>query len=402
MSLTTRRGIRRRDLLIGGLRVSALVPLASELALARRLDGDDRDDRVLVVLQLTGGNDGLNTVVPHRQDAYYRLRPNVAQPRGALHRLDDDHGLHPAMGGLGELFAEGRVAIAHGVGHGDPDRSHFRSLQIWHSAKADGPPGEVGWLGRLADQIAQRSPGTMPAMAIEAGDLPLSMRGLQILPPTVRDPRGFRLHEKSERIGSLRDDLAAPAAEGDLGFLREAARTTYATALRMAEVADAPGAGDYPGTDLAQRFRLVAQLVRGGFGTRIFHLSLGGFDTHARQAPVHADRLTQVSGALTAFQRDLESHGAADRVVTLVFSEFGRRAKENGSMGTDHGRGAPLLLVGTRVRGGLSGTAPDLECLVEGDVPPTTDFRSVYATLERDWMGFEASTPAKPVELLNA
>lgn len=395
----------RRDFLVGGLRLSAILPFANPLALAARNENDfgpDPTDPALVVLQLTGGNDGLNTVVPHRQDAYYRMRPNLGLARGGLNALDDDHGLHPSMSGLGELYAEGRVAVVQGVGHPNPDRSHFRSLEIWHTADPEGPAGETGWLGRMADAIVERAPGTMPALAVEPGELPLSMRGLEFLAPTVRDARGFRLNSASERLGDLRDELAAarPAESGDLAFLRAAARSTYATARRMSEIADAPSEARYPGEDLAQRLRLVAQLVRGGFGTRIYHVSFGGFDTHARQAPVHADRLRQVSGALTAFQRDLELHGLADRVVTLVFSEFGRRAEENGSRGTDHGRGAPVFLVGSRVRGGLHGTPPDLADLVEGDVPSTTDFRSIYATLESKWMGVAPGTQATPLDLL--
>jgi uncharacterized protein (DUF1501 family) len=168
----------------------------------------------------------------------------------------------------------------------------------------------------------------------------------------------------------------------------------------MQEVVEEDGGVVYPEYDLARRLRLIAQLVAGGFDTRVFHVELGGFDTHARQGPLHTALLTELSGSLTAFQRDLEARGISERVVTLVFSEFGRRVAENGSKGTDHGAGAPVLLVGGGVRGGMYGTPPDLLTLDDGDVPFSTDFRSVYTTLERDWMGLEPSTDTPGLRFL--
>jgi uncharacterized protein (DUF1501 family) len=391
--------LTRRDILVNGLRTSALVPVLPHLSMALGQACAD-GERVLVVLQLSGGNDGLNTVVPFEQDAYYRLRPNLGLARGGLHRLDEGTGLHPAMGGLGTLFDEGHLAIIQGVGYPNADRSHFRSLEIWHTAEPERSAGDVGWLGRMADALARRHPGAMPALAVEPGDLPLSMRGRDVMPPTVRDPRGFRIHEKSAPIAGLRDGLLRGGAPGDLGYLQQVARTTYDTARRMNELTDVTGGVEYPGSELAKRLELVVQLVRGGFGTRIFHLSLGGFDTHSRQAIVHQNLLQQVSSALTAYQRDLEASGVADRVVTLVFSEFGRRAGENASMGTDHGQGGPVFLLGHPVRGGLHGAAPDLGQLVRGDVPGAVDFRGIYTLLERDWMGLEPSTSVPALQLL--
>ncbi len=389
----------RRSFLWNGLRVSALVPFLPELSLARSL-GRGTDDRVLVVLQLTGGNDGLNTLVPHRQDSYWRIRPTLGLSRGALHDLDGEHGLHPAMNALAGIFAEGRLAIVHGVGSPNPDRSHFRALEMWHTADPFGAAGDVGWLGRLADQIAGQDPHAMAALAIEGGDLPLSMRAESFLAPTVSDPLGFREHERSADFATWRNELLEERAGADLAYLRSAARSTYAAAARMAEITSADQAADYPSYELARRLKLVASLVAGGFGTRIFHLSLSGFDTHARQAPVHEDLLRQVSSSLAAFQHDLEAKGVAERVLLFAFSEFGRRAAENGSKGTDHGSGAPAFLMGKRVRSGLHGIPPDLDALVEGDVQQTTDFRAIYTVLERDWMGLRASTEVAPFDVL--
>ena len=201
--------LTRRSFLVNGLRVTAVVPILPQLALTS-IQNTGESDRVLVVLQLTGGNDGLSTVVPFSQDVYYRLRPNLGLARGAVHRLDDDHGLNPQMGGLAELFEECRVAIVHGVGSPIPNRSHFRSLEVWHTADPDGPAGEVGWLGRMADEIARRSRSATPALAIEADDLPLSMRGERFMAPTIRDPRGFRLSEESAVIAHSRARLLEP------------------------------------------------------------------------------------------------------------------------------------------------------------------------------------------------
>jgi len=397
--------LTRRSFVLDGLRITALVPLAPRLALAANCRSSrSRGERVLVVVQLTGGNDGLNTVVPHRQDAYFRMRPSIALARGALHALDDDHGLHPEMGALAEVFGAGELAVVHGVGTPVPDRSHFRSLEMWHTADPFAPAGEpareIGWLGRLADQIAGADPEGTPALSIGGGDLPLSMRGERFLAPTVRDFEGFRLHEASASFARERDALLDAPGAGDLAFLRAAARTTYAAARRMSEISAREEGSGYPESELARELKLVASLVAGDFGTRIFHLSLAGFDTHARQAPVHANLVQQLSAALAAFQHDLARKGIGERVVTFVFSEFGRRAAENGSKGTDHGRGAPVFLMGAPVEGGMHGTPPDLEDLVEGDVRQTADFRGVYALLEAGWMGLEPSTAETAMPLL--
>lgn len=393
----------RRQLLVSGLRVAAAAPFAADLC--RALPASAREgERALVVLQLSGGNDGINTVVPHRQDEYYRSRPTLGLSRGALHRLDDDHGLHPELRPLGELFDEGSVAVVHGVGYPNPDRSHFRSMEIWHTADPVNPPGETGWLGELADQLATGRPGTMAGLHIGTEDLPRALFARQYFAPTVRDEHGFRL----SKVGRGQEAFASGRARllvggdsaGDLAFLREAARSTYDAATRMSAMADAPPPVAYPDEPLAKRLHLVARLVTGGFGARVFHVAQDGYDTHATQAPRHASLLSELGRSLRAFVRDLESSGAADRVVVLIHSEFGRRVRENGSKGTDHGAGAPAFLVGGGVRGGLYGTPPDLSRLDQGDVSYSTDFRSLYSALAADWMGLRSPTGAAPLPLI--
>ncbi|MEM6569503.1 MAG: DUF1501 domain-containing protein [Planctomycetota bacterium] len=386
--------LSRRSFLVQGIRLTAIGSLAPTIGAAAPSEydageDDPASDRVLVVVQLSGGNDGLNTVVPHGQDAYYRARPTLAQKSRAVHQLDEHVGLHPSMRGLAELYEEGQLAVVHGVGHPNADRSHFRSMEIWHTAEPFAPAGRVGWLGHMADQLVGRAPGSLPALSVGGGSSLLSMRGAAAVPPMVPSGRGFELAQTSsviadERARLLQRGRSKPGT--DLEFLRAAARTAYDAADRMSAITDTPSEVAYPGQPLARELRLVAQLIRGGFGTRVFHVELGGFDTHASQAPVHAALLEQLSGALTAFQRDLAASGQADRVMTLVFSEFGRRAAENGSRGTDHGRGNPVFVLGSPVRAGQHGERPDLGRLVEGDIPSTTDFRGLYRQLEVDWM----------------
>ncbi len=389
----------RRSFLVGGVRLTALGSAAAAFgpsAFASPFPGGalTRDnERVLVVVQLSGGNDGLNTVIPHAQDEYYRARPTLAQKPSAVHQLDDHIGFHPTLGGLAELYREGQVAIVHGVGHPNADRSHFRSMEIWHTAEPFKPVGRVGWLGNMADQLLGQSPGSLPALSVGGRGSVLSMRGASATPPTVPDDRGFRLARASEQIAKERAILSAARREtsaptsDQLAFLRMTARTAYDAADRMSKITRNDGKSDYPGTPLGKELRLVGQLIRGHFGTRIYHVALGGFDTHASQASVHNARLEQLNGALAAFQRDLVDAGQADSVTTLVFSEFGRRVEENGSRGTDHGRGNPVLLLGGGLKAGQHGTRPDLTDLVQGDIPSTTDFRGLYRQLEDKWMG---------------
>jgi len=391
--------LTRRSFLVEGLRVTALAPALASVRGARAVEGDG--ERVLVVVQLTGGNDGLNTVVPHRQDAYARLRPTLALQRSALHALDDEHGLHPALGALAGSFAEGRLTVVQGVGYPQPDRSHFRSLEIWHTGDPLAPGGALGWLGRMADQILADRPGAMPALHVGDEDLPLALIGRDAFAPSVADLARLQLAELPGLAAARDEVLRAPHADAasDLAFLRAAAAGACAAARRLEHAVERARPGDYPDMELARKLRLVAQLVAGGFDTRVFLVALGGFDTHARQAPLHAALMAELDASLAAFERDLAARRQAKRVLTLVFSEFGRRTAENGSRGTDHGAAAPVLLLGGPGCGGVRGTAPDLERLVDGDVPHGVDFRSLYAAIERDWMGLAASSALPAFDL---
>lgn len=388
--------LNRRQLLVDGLRVSALVPM---LALPRGGGRADGVDRAVVVLQLTGGNDGLNTIVPHRQDTYHRLRPTLALGNTTLHRLDDEHGMHPALGPLRDLYEDGRMTVVQGVGYPDPNRSHFRSLEIWHSGDPACSGARTGWLGRMTDRIVEARPGAMPALLVGDEEPPLALMGERTCAASLRDENGMRMEPLPGLPRSSPPlSLEGRGASADLAFLRTAARDACAAAERLQRIVARARPARYPDRELARKLSLVAKLVVGGFDTSLFFLTLGGFDTHAHQAAAHAARLAELGTSLAAFQRDLDESGAGERVTTLVFSEFGRRAAENGSRGTDHGAAGPVLLLGGPGRGGLRGSPPDLRDLEGGDVAFSTDFRALYAALERDWMRLAPSGPVPPFD----
>lgn len=389
--------LSRRQLLVDGLRVSALVPWLTRPG--RRAPADD-NDRVVVIVQLTGGNDGLNTIVPHRQDPYHRLRPTLALKRSSLHPLDDDHGLHPSLSSLREIYEDGAMTVVQGVGYPDPSRSHFRSLEIWQTGDPAGPGTGTGWLGRMADQISAIRPGAMPALSVGEEELPVALRGLRYGATSLGDERDLRLDDLPglpTRSQPLLVDREA--SSGDLSFLRAAARDACAAAEQLEKVLARPRRSEYPDLELARKLSLVAKLVMGGFDTRIFLVTHGGFDTHARQVATHAGRLAELGESLAAFRRDLVDSGATERVLTLVHSEFGRRLAENGSRGTDHGAAGPVLLLGGPVRGGMRGDPPDLGNLEDGDVPYSTDFRALYSAVEQDWMRLAPSSLVPPFDL---
>ncbi|MBX3461685.1 MAG: DUF1501 domain-containing protein [Planctomycetes bacterium] len=353
------------------------------------------DDRVLLVLELVGGNDGLNTVIPVDDARYAALRPQLQAVRKGAHRLADGTALHPALGRLRRRLEAGGVAVRHGVGYPGPDRSHFRSRDIWHTAD----PGLVrvgarttGWLGRAADLVAARSAG-LGAAAVGGLEVPLLLRGRSVTVPSLR-----RLEDCQWLAPTAAGPIGAEAAVRDLvdAGRGDGARTHAAAvaraAVRLADDLTAAmrryrPAADYPGTALGRDLQLAARLVVAGFGTRLLHIGFAGFDTHARQLPTHAGLLAQLDAALDAFAQDLAAQGRAERVAVLVHSEFGRRAAENASQGTDHGAAAPVFVLGP-VQGGVHGPVPDLQRLDDGDVAATMDFRSVYAD-GLSWLGLE-------------
>ena len=360
-------------------------------------DRSNTDQNILVLIQLEGGNDGLNTVIPFSDPEYRRLRPGIAIGQVAGLKLDDQLSLHPAMTGMRGLFDDGHLSIVQGVGYPDPDRSHFRSMDIWNSARTGGANlAKDGWLGRALDLGAEREQGTTPALAIGSERLPLALVGSKVNVPMIRDLREFERRagngsraERRRRQEALGELIARPAETGsDLEFLRATAANSIATAEKLETLGDSyKPATSYPASALGRKLETVAQLITAEFGTRIFFVSLGGFDTHSKQEGAHQALLAELSAAVTAFGNDLRGHQLHDRVCLATYSEFGRRARENGSLGTDHGTASQMFIAGPGGRG-IVGEHPSLTDLdAEGDLKHHTDFRQVYATLLDTWLG---------------
>jgi uncharacterized protein (DUF1501 family) len=399
---------RREFLRLGGstlLACGASVPAflaRSASALADQPRGGR--GRVLVVLQLDGGNDGLNTVVPYADDAYRRSRPRLALPASQLHRLDDRVGLHPALAGLMRLHENRQVALVQSVGYPNPNRSHFESMAIWHTGRLNPTAASPGWLARCLDQRF-RDGGDAPALHISESLLPQALQGAQRPVPSLA-----RLQEFRRRLG-IPESAGAAAQRADLDrvagrqrgapgsllqFVERSALITYASSARLEGVlrAGGPAAGYPQEYGLARRLRLIAELIKAGLQTSLYYTEIRGFDTHAGQASTHGPLLREVGDSLRAFLEDLGRAGEAGRVLVLAFSEFGRRVAENASAGTDHGTAGPVLVLGPAVRPGLHGPYPNLQNLDEGGDPrPAIDFRRVYATLLDRWLG----CPSAPV-----
>ncbi len=361
------------------------------------------EDRILVVIQLSGGNDGLNTVVPYGMDEYYEARPQLAVSRpgttgGALALSGSSEvGLHPGLAPLKELFDQGSVSIVQGVGYPNPNRSHFTSMDIWHTARATGK-GD-GWLGRYFDCTCNGQPTPDAAIAIGAQAPPALMGSIQ-------QPVAFENERLFQWLGGAGDPdllsgytsanragvVGGVAEDSQAGFLMRTALDAQLSSDRIRRAVSRSSLTRYPGDQLARQLQTISALIRDGMPTRVYYATLGGFDTHAGQSGSHASLMRQLAEAVKAFTEDLRAQGNADRVLTMCFSEFGRRVKQNASGGTDHGTAAPMILVGPMVRGGLSGTHPSLTDLDGGDLKFGTDFRSVYAAVLGDWMGAD---PAK-------
>jgi uncharacterized protein (DUF1501 family) len=348
-------------------------------------------DTIVVVVQLTGGNDGLNTVIPFNNAEYIRLRPTL-RIRDTL-RVNDSIGLHPSMAGLHGLLQDNALCIVQGVGYPNPDQSHFRSMDIWQAASTEQTLTE-GWIGKALRHIPAAASFHLAGANEPA---PLALTGAPTRVPSITTLDDFQLRLQAASAADRRwqrdflNNVSRPAAEPQpnlLDFVQRTAVQTYASSARIAKVGrNYQSRNPYPATPLADHLKLAAQLIDAGMGARLFYVTIDGFDTHAGQAPVHANLLRDVSDAITAFYRDMAARGQGNRVLIMTFSEFGRRGHENGSQGTDHGSGAPMLLIGGRVRSGLVGEHPRLNNLVAGNLPHAFDFRQVYATVLDQWLG---------------
>jgi uncharacterized protein (DUF1501 family) len=385
----------------GAAGLVSLAPRAPGFLLETAAYGTERPgERVLVVVQLSGGNDGLNTIVPYADEAYRENRPSLALGEGSVLKIDGSLGLHYSLRGFSKLLENRQLAIIQGVGYPNPNRSHFESMDIWHTA--NNPPGQraTGWLGRTFDEHPPRATGGADPPALHLGEetQPLALAARNVTCPSIRSLEQFKLDtggDEQQRAAILAATSAVRNSASDLlNFVQTRSTSALEISRRLQASTEAYKTDvAYPGTPLAQKLKRVAQLIDAGLASRVYYVTLDGFDTHSDQAAAHAGLMEQLGSAVTAFAEDLQAHAQLDRVVTLVFSEFGRRVDENASRGTDHGAAAPVFLMGSRVQSGVIGQHPSLTDLGDGDLKFHTDFRAVYAALLEKWLGW----PARPI-----
>jgi uncharacterized protein (DUF1501 family) len=349
-------------------------------------------DRILVIVRLDGGNDGLNTVVPYQDDAYYRARPTLGIPanEAGINRLDDTRGLHPALTGFKQLHDEGKLLTIQGVGYPNPNRSHFRSTDIWMTGSDSNEFLTTGWLGRYLDAVTPNFSETLPEhpLAIDIGPvLSLALIGKNGgMGIALRNPREF---SSLVRLGNqIIDDNRIPTPAGyELDFIRQVNRESI---LYSEELNTAGDRGsnkiEYPDTTLAGQLALIARLIDGGMKSRVYLVSQRGYDTHSNQLERHSNLMGELNDAILAFQQDITALGHGPRVLGMTVSEFGRRVEENGSAGTDHGTSAPIFLFGSDLKAGILGPDSDFGRIDNrGDFFHTYDFRQVYASVLSQW-----------------
>ncbi len=363
------------------LQSSSLLALAPTVPLfvSRSLAGTtpDTDARVLVVVELDGGNDALNTVVPFADPMYAKLRPKLKLNPKNLVRLNHALALHPSLRPLDRLLQAGQLAVIPGVGYPNPNRSHFESMAIWHTARfgAEDRKGH-GWLGRALDPSA----GNLFSVGRE---VPAALRGARSSAVAFNRIEEVLLADAT----AAKSGIGSAPADDLLAFVRRQAIESHASADKLAKLSRDAGGASYPQTALAERLKLVSRLMKAKVGARVFYTQQSGYDTHSQQQFSHANLLGEFAGAVAAFFADLKESKLADRVTLLAFSEFGRTIKENGSAGTDHGTAGAVFVAGPTVSGGVVGTMPSLSDLDRGEPKMTTDFRSVYAAVVQGWMG---------------
>lgn len=450
--------LNRREFLERSLKGSTLIALgtsvpgflASTAHAAEQAKSDQ--DTILVVVEMTGGNDGLNTVIPYGDDLYHKARPTLRYTKNQIVRVDDHIGMNPGLGSFQNLLGLGQLAIVQGVGYPNPNRSHFESMDIWQTGDPSGQRGD-GWISRGLNNF--KFEGKIPAIHVGASKLPLALQGPTSGIASVHPNKQFDLHlggqpEIQEQFGrrvfttvtpsiepqpanagdakrrearrKLIQDLTreAPASPNMLPFVQRSALQTYTTIDRLKQIMQESqnnqyryfrNVGDDEQGQLRGQLDLVARMIRANFGTRIFYVSIGGFDTHSEQRAKHEGLLREIADAVANFFSQLDGvapvaavpspdvpppptvapaksePGLSKRVVVMTYSEFGRRVQENGSRGTDHGSGSCLFLAGPAVKGGLVGKHPSLSDLTDGDLKFHTDFRQVYATLLDQWLG---------------
>jgi uncharacterized protein (DUF1501 family) len=389
----------RRDLMVKGGVIAVGLAAPKWLSTITAADmirqskgGKASGDTILIVCQLSGGNDGLNTVIPYADSLYYKARPGIGLKDTDVLKLNESVALHPSMGALHELYKEGKVAIVQNVGYPKPNRSHFKSMDIWQSASPDDKM-KHGWIGRSFD-IMQKKGALNPVAALGLStEKPLALTAENASIPcfaSLADVTNMLGDKNSEAM--LRDIQGPDAMMGSAVRVVQQANKSALDAMsvlskQLATFAPKQTYGDDP---FGKGFKQISQLIGASPATRVVYFSAGGFDTHARQIDTHAKLLENFSKAVNSFQREMEAIGKADKVVVVVFSEFGRRVFENASQGTDHGAAAPMFVIGKKVKGGVHGVNPNLTDLQDGDLKFKIDFREVYSATLDHWIGSDS------------
>ena len=356
-------------------------------------------DPILVVVQLTGGNDYLNTIIPFNEGRYHDSRPSVGIPADDVLGIDGRLGFNPAMAEVKELYDAGKVAVINGIGYPTPNRSHFRSMDIWHTCEPE-KVGTEGWLGRVIRDLDPNADNVLTGVNFGRG-LPraMALTGVPVASVAVLETYGVLTGIQGEPDRSKALDIFARmySPTVGLGATMDYLGQTGLDALKGADILKAApdmyaSSVEYAETSIAQNLQGIAKVLTANLGTRVFYTQQGGYDTHASEATVHPRLLSDFSRAVSDFYADLREHDAADNVVIFAFTEFGRRVKDNGS-GTDHGSGGVAFAVGDPVRGGMYGEYPSLAegDLLEGDLAFNTDFRGVYGTLVEQWLGLDSN-----------
>jgi len=435
MLIQTRREFLIRSLL--GCAVTATIPsflTQTVMALENAADGSltqaatGKNSPILVVVQLGGGNDGLNTIVPYGHAEYFKARPKLAVAKEKILPVTQEIGFNSSLADLKKLFDEGQMALIQGVGYPNPNRSHFRSMEIWHTASDADKFEKYGWIGKYFDNCCK---GADPTVGVNIGQtLPQALLAKMPTGVSLDNPDAYRwVSDQSigegkgmeaekfyktlndaEQEGSSAAELGASNAGGSIGavsgigdqaamrnpldYLERTAMDAQLSSQKIREIARKyKSTVQYPNSGLARGLRLIAQMIAGGLPTRVYYASQGGYDTHSQQANAHQNLLSDFNQSVGAFVQDLKAQGNFPRVLIMTFSEFGRRVAENASGGTDHGTAAPMYLFGQSFKSRLVGEHPSLKDLDQGDLKFKIDFRSVYATVLEEWL----KVPSKPI-----
>jgi uncharacterized protein (DUF1501 family) len=350
----------------------------------------ENNDKILVIIQLSGGNDGLNTVVPYTNDIYYKSRPTIAIEKSQILSITDELGFNPAMQKMRKLYDDGMLSIINSVGYPNPDRSHFRSMDIWHTASSSDEYLSTGWLGRYLDN--QCAGGCHSYHAIEVDDtLSLVLKGEKTKAMAMQNPAKLYQSTQLPFIKAI-NQQNVPDDHSNISYLYKTLAETVSSAEYIYNKSKVQKSSfTYTGGELANRLKTVSELILSGVPTKVYYLALSGFDTHVRQVEKQNNLLENYSEAVYSFVQDLKANNMMDKVLVMTFSEFGRRVSQNGSNGTDHGTANNVFLIGNKLKkAGLYNKAPQLTNLDNGDLVYEIDFRNIYASLLKNWLNVES------------